>query len=88
MSSKPEKFTIKRTKTELGKNICIVLPMIEELTKRKLLPLCLIGIDMDKEGATDIWVATISDDDSTEKATQEIIKVLHNHFNPPTTNEQ
>lgn len=74
------KFKLKRTKGELAKNIQIVLPLIEELTDRKLMPLCLIGMEVNEKGETEIWVATVSDDKATEDATHEIFKIMHEHF--------
>lgn len=76
MSTAKDKFKFKVLKSELAKNIRIVLPMVEEITDQGLMPLCLIGLDVDENGETEIYCATVSNDKSTESATTEIMQLL------------
>lgn len=71
-----ETFKIKTLKSDLAKNIQVVLPLIEEITNIKLLPIALIGLKVKEDGETQIYVATVSDDNSTESAIKEIMKML------------
>lgn len=57
---------IKTNKTALAKNISMILPLVEEVTKDKMLPICLLGFR--QKGTTKGKVqintrfATLSDD--------------------------
>jgi hypothetical protein len=54
---------IKTNKTALAKNISLILPLVEEVTKDKLLPICLLGFAQIK-GTKQVQTrfATLSDD--------------------------
>jgi hypothetical protein len=67
-------FKAKLAKSKLTANIQRVLPLIEEITDQKVLPLCLIGFSADKKGKVHAHLATISDDSATEAALFEICK--------------
>lgn len=54
---------LKTNKTKLAKNISLILPLVEEVTKDKMLPICLLGFAHTK-GTKIVRTrfATLSDD--------------------------
>jgi hypothetical protein len=64
-----EDFKLKSVKGQFGKNLARIIPMIEEITNRKMMPLCLFAIKADiKRGTGSAHIATISDDSDTENS--------------------
>lgn len=66
-------FKHKRAKGKLAQNIQAVTPLVEEITDKKVLPLCLIGFSA-KRNRVSAHFATISDDKATLDALAEICK--------------
>ena len=53
----------KKNKTALAKNISLILPLVEEVTKDKMLPICLLGFKQVRgTKKVNMRFATLNDD--------------------------
>ncbi len=61
-----DNINLKKAKGQLAINMSMVIPLVEEITKNKVLPFCLIGFSVGKKGRINAHFSTLHDshDDS------------------------
>lgn len=82
MSAGKKKQKLKQAETPLMHNLAATMPMVEEITKDNLVPLCLIGFSVDvKAKLVTSKFSTLADDH--DKVAYEVCKQLvesHKHL--------
>ncbi len=68
----------KKSNTKLGENICTALPLIEKITEKGMIPICVIGVNTNDGEPWPIHFATHSD--SIDPAIVEMCRQLVEHY--------
>lgn len=78
-------FKLKHPKSKVMNNTRIVLPLIEEISKANVLPVCLVGYSADKKGKIHCYFSTVSDDKNTLAVLVELFKRFIEHHEKTLT---